>query len=132
MKELSLLQNKSLKVHFSANVGRNLFIIIYVFTFLNEEDLCVWDTVGLAECNEEYLELIEPFEYIMKFIRENRIFKFKGLEFVINYSFTSDMKMMLIVNGLACPTSEYYYYYLIPRSSAPGGWNPIYFKKKHK
>lgn len=109
--ELSLLQNKALKINFSAdgtNVGRNLFIINFVFKFLNEEDLCkgVFGnyTVGLAECNEEYSELIEPFEFIMKFIRENRIFKFKGLEFIIDYSFTSDMKMMLIVNGLAGPT----------------------------
>ncbi|RNA40268.1 hypothetical protein BpHYR1_045704 [Brachionus plicatilis] len=95
--------NGPLKIKLSAdgkNVGRNLKIINFTFTVLNECDKAKTSkgnyTIGMAHLDEEYSDLKEPLAYINSHLEKLKEIKMENKIFNIQYFFCSDWKFTAV------------------------------------
>ncbi|CAF1112170.1 unnamed protein product [Brachionus calyciflorus] len=93
------------------NVGRNLKLINFTFTILNESDKAKTAsgnyTLGIANLNEDYDELKEPMLYLSSEIESLKELTFSYKVFQIEYFFCSDWKTSAVVLGLYAASSSY-------------------------
>lgn len=93
------------------NIGRDLSIINFTFTVLNESKKAKTAvgnyTLGISKLNEDYDGLEEPIKYIINNIKDLKKFEFKGNNYEVKFFFCSDWKFTSIVLCLYAATSNY-------------------------
>ncbi len=102
-----------LRIKFTAdgtNVGKNLSLVNFCFTFLNNnKHKSVFGnyTLGVGEIKEAYGCLKDPLNFIMSSVKEFDKYYFNGIVYKVDYFFGADMKFLLEVNGLKAANSNF-------------------------
>ena len=111
--EISAKPLNEIKIKLSSdgtNCGKNLFLVNFVFTILNETRCKSKKgnyTLGIGEIEEKYGVLQEPFGYLMDQINSLNCIVYKDNLYSISFYFGADLKFLLEINGLYSAKSNY-------------------------